>query len=186
MPVSTSLTPCTPAFNSAPRLAQLEVLPLIGLLSPDIGSPPLSQTVDEHAGRSLVSYLHHIGPRASCDQLRDGVLRVVVNRACKIGNRRVALPGHRNALLARIGPVVAVVKVDQKAHAGIFHLFAKCDSVDDVIVAIGLVIAIGGLGIDEGSQADEIEPVRLQDGQEIGPGGVWSNLLVRHIGADEI
>ena len=135
----------------------------------------------EHSWRGFISDLHHVGPGTSGDQFGDGVLGVVVHGGRQIGDGRIGLPRHWHALFAWIGPVVAVVEVNQEAHARILDLFAEGNGVGDVIVAIGLVVAVGGLGIDEGSQADGVESVRFHDGEEIGTCGVGGDLLVGHV-----
>src|SRR4029079_6356004 len=92
--------------------------------------------------------------------------------------------GHRDALLARVGPVVAVVEVDEEAHPRVLDLLAEVDGVRDVVVAVRLVVAVRRLRIDERAQPDVVEAVRLHDRQQVAAGGDRLRFLVGDVGAD--
>src|SRR6185503_14278263 len=120
-------------------------------------------TMEKQTRRDFVSYLHHVGSSARGHELRHDVLGVVVNGGCKRVDRRQSLPCHRHALLAWVGPVVAVMKVEQKAHACGFDPLAEGDGVGEIAVPILLVVSVGRLGIDERAQADVVEAVVLEE-----------------------
>ena len=141
--------------------------------------------MNQHAGRDLVADLDHVGARAARDQLLDRVLRVVVKQSRQRRDRGGAVPGDGDALLAGVGPVVAVVEVDQQAHARVLDLLSEVDGVRDVVVAVVLVVAVGRLRIDERPQPDVVEAVRLHDRQQVAARGDGLRLLIGDVGADE-
>src|SRR6185503_2618632 len=120
-------------------------------------------TMEKQTRRDFVSYLHHVGSSARGHELRHDVLGVVVNGGCKRVDRGQSLPCHRHALLAWVGPVVAVMKVEQKAHACGFDPLAEGDGVGEIAVPILLVVSVGRLGVDERAQADVVEAVVLEE-----------------------
>src|SRR3954454_7287007 len=73
--------------------------------------PAAVTAMDEHAGGRFVANLHHIGPSTTGNELGYRVLRVVMYGRRQLADGCVPLPLDRDALLAGIGPVVAVVKV---------------------------------------------------------------------------
>src|SRR6185503_11089492 len=117
-------------------------------------------------------------------QLVDRIARVVVNGGRQLRDRRVPLPGGRNALLGGIGPVVGVVKVDQQAHPGVLHLLAERDGGIDGAPAVLLVVSVGCARIDEGAEADVIEAVRLHGREQVGARGGGLRFLIGDVSAD--
>ena len=110
---STSLTPCDARLEQHAEVGPVGDAAGDGVVARGLAAAVAA--VEQHAGRDLVADLHHVGTRARRDQLGDRVLRVVVNRRRQGGDRGQALPGDGHALLAGIGPVVAVVKVEQES-----------------------------------------------------------------------
>src|SRR4029079_706725 len=111
--------------------------------------------------------------------------RVLLQQRRQLGDRGRAVPGDGDALLARVGPVVAVVEVDQQAHARVLDLLAEVDGMRDVVVAVRLVVAVGGLRVDERPQADVVEAVLLHDREYIRAPRERPALLIGDVGADE-
>ena len=70
----------------------------------------------EHATVDFVAYLGHVGRGVLCAQRGDDRIRVVVEGLRQLVEGQ-ACPGGRLVLLARVGPGVGVVEVDQQLHA---------------------------------------------------------------------
>ena len=188
IPVSTSLTPWMPALSSMPEVRPAGGRGRAGDLRGHAGDrlPAGVADVEQHPGRRLVADLDHVGPRAAGDERGDRALHVVVQRGREIGDVGVPLPGDRHALLARVGPVVAHVEVDEQAHPRVLDQLAERDGVGDVVVAARLVVAVGRLRIDEGAQTDEVEAVGLHRREQVVDRRRSSWLLIGDVGAEEV
>ena len=132
--------------------------------------PERRSRAEQNAGGDLVSDLHHVGPRACGDERLDVRQRVVV----KVRHRGVDVvvhPRRRLGLLARVGPGVAVVKVEEKAHPGGLDLLSERDGVREVaesLRGVGRERAAGrvrsGLRrVDERPHAHVVETVILEE-----------------------
>src|SRR5450759_1076857 len=67
------------------------------------------------------------------------------------------------------GPGIAVVEIEQQAHAGLLDAGGELDGVREVAVPGARVAARSGR-VDEGSQANVVEAVVLQDGEQAAAG----------------
>jgi hypothetical protein len=127
--------------------------------------------VDQHAGRDLVADLDHVGARAGRDQRVQYLGRIGRNAVRQLRDGRSVAPGGRDDLFPGIGPGVAVVKVQQKAHALGLDLLSELDRVRGIAVGLGLGassagtagVAVLGVRLDESAQPDVVEAVRLQN-----------------------
>ena len=188
IPVSTSLTPCDAGLEQHAQVRPAGGRRGAGDLRGHAADrlPARVADVQQHPGRRLVADLDHVRARAARDERGDRALHVVVQRRREVGDVGVPLPGDRHALLARVGPVVAHVEVDEQAHPGGLDQLAERDGVGDVVVAARLVVAVGGLRVDEGPQADEVEAVGLHRGEQVVDGGRAGRLLIGDVGAEEV
>ncbi len=145
----------------------------------------------EHAVVYLIAHLHHVGGDALGDEAFDGLPRVVVDLAFEPGAVH-AFPGCGFDLLLGVGPVVAVMEVEQEFHARLFDALGHGQRVLQVAEAL-FRVADGRGGVHEQAQANPVEPVVGEDVHHltrplpVGERGSALLLLVhpRDVGADD-
>ena len=97
--------------------------------------------MNEDARRGLVANLHHLGNRPHLLERIHQVKSVGIHGIGKgVGAVHLA-PALGNNLLAGIGPVVAVVDIEQERHARSLDLLRVGDDVVLVGVGLGIVVA---------------------------------------------
>jgi hypothetical protein len=115
------------------------------------------EDVEQKAGRDFVADLDHVRRGAGGLELGDGVAGVIVDGFDQRGEGQVA-PGGGLGLLAGIGPVVAVVEINEQAEAGGFDALGHRHGAGQAAVTFGRIAARGG-GVHEEPQADVVEAV---------------------------
>ena len=122
----------------------------------------IGRHVHDHARRGFVADLRDVGTRAAVNERLDAGARVVVDLRCERLNSRDVAPRERLDLLARVGPVVAVVKIDDEAEPGLLDAPAHRRRVRDVAVALRRVAALRRR-VHERAQSNPVEPVVLEE-----------------------
>ena len=114
----------------------------------------------------LVAKLHHAHVHVRVAQLFKTLLRKGIGRLGLFLDRHT-LPGLGGELLARVGPEVGIMKIDQQLHAVCRGAPPDLDSGVDVVVAAAVAVAGAVIRIVPHAHADHVDPVRGQDRKQI-------------------
>ena len=114
----------------------------------------------------LVAYLHHIGQGSLCFQRHHHIVCVHI-KAFLQPHKANAAPCGRFVLFAGIGPIVAVMKIEQQPHAGSLHPFGHGQRVAEVTKSLTRAVATVKFGAVKNAQPHKVEAMVFQDGNGI-------------------
>ena len=112
----------------------------------------------QHTIAHLVTHLHHIGLGTLRLESKKRLLGVVIDSVAHLVIRE-CLPCLRHYLLCRVCPIVRVVEVEKKHHAGLLDALSHDERVLQVAIAITLRVAQLRLRVNKQTQTDVVHTI---------------------------